>query len=167
MTGGLASRARALGIAAVAVGALTFSLGTGGVAHADAPVTKSNDRFSYSGTTIAGCNGENISAEFTVHDVETLLIGDLRWTEQFHEDVQGKAQGDLGNTYVISGIANVTINGDNSGGQQLEFTVTNPLHNISKGPADNLQSRAVTHLTVNTNGEVTSEFTTIETTCIG
>jgi hypothetical protein len=144
------------------------SLGRVPVAVAAANVTVSNERFSDVGATIAGCNGEDLFAQFHVHNVDVLVFnGAGGATVRSHQDVHGTAIGSLGNTYVLAGIqANSTIINPDALGLR-EFTVTNQLHNVSRGGADNLLVIAVTHITLNANGEVTSEVINFETRCVG
>jgi hypothetical protein len=142
--------------------------GAAPLAVAAADVTVSNERFSFVGDTIAGCNGEDISAQFYVHNVDVLVFNSAGGvTVRSHQDVHGTAIGSLGNTYVLAGIqANLTIINPDALGLR-EFTVTNQLHNVSRGGADNLLVIAVTHTTLNANGDVTSEVTNLETRCVG
>jgi hypothetical protein len=136
-------------------------------ADARASVMQSNERFTFVGATVAGCNDETLVAEFTVHNVSTIVInGTGGATVRFHQNVHGTAIGSAGNEYVVAGIANTTVtNHEPDGG--FQFTVTNPLHNVSEGSADNLLVIAVTHTTVNANGDVTAETTNFETRCVG
>jgi hypothetical protein len=136
------------------------------LAEGRASVTQSNERFTFVGATVAGCNDETLVADFTVHTVSTIVINRNSATVRFHENAHATAIGSAGNEYVVAGIANTTItNHEPDGG--FQFTVTNPLHNVSKGSADNLLVTAVTHTTVNANGEVTAETTHLETRCVG
>lgn len=134
-----------------------------------AAVTRSNERFTFVGETIAGCNGETLVVEFQVHSVDVFVIGDSGTvTIRSHQDVHGTAIGSLGNEYVIAGVqANVTITSTLDGDGTLEVTVTNQLHNVSKGSADNLLVIATTHTTYDPNGNLRAEATNAETICVG
>jgi hypothetical protein len=98
------------------------------------------------------CNGENVHFDaVTVHTVSKTSSDGSHTT--FTTDFHGSGVGSFGNSYNLS---ETNITSDNTNGAQNETTAIHDLHLISLGPAPNLISQNITHLTINDNGTLTA-----------
>jgi hypothetical protein len=100
------------------------------------------------------CNGEYVSLMVTFHTVARSSSDGT--STKYTTDIHGSGTGSLGNAYNIAW-TNLTSN--NVTGLQNETTIIHDLVLVSLGPAPNLVSQNVTHLTVNANGTLTVDFT--------
>jgi hypothetical protein len=152
---------------ALAAGLLTLAL-LEKPAQAQAETITSTDRETISGTTPTFCppgSGEPIFLEGTLHTVAhttTDPTGGFFVKLQFH--IQGQGEGlSSGDKYVYNNMSN--FNHNSPTGADLNITHTAAFRIIRQGSdttTDDLNARAVFHVTVNANGEVTAEFTGFE-----
>jgi hypothetical protein len=98
------------------------------------------------------CNGEFVHFDaVTVHTV-ARTSSDGSYTT-FTTDFHGSGLGSFGNSYTISW---TNITSDNTNGAQNESTAIHNLVLVSQGPAPNLISQNITHLTINADGSLTA-----------
>jgi hypothetical protein len=153
---------------ALAASLLTLAVVLAKPAQAQAETITSTDRETISGTTPTFCppgSGEPIFLEGTLHTVAhttTDPTGGFFVKLQFH--IQGQGEGlSSGDKYVYNNMSN--FNHNSPTGADLNITHTAAFRIIRQGSdttTDDLNARAVFHVTVNANGEVTAEFTGFE-----
>ena len=109
------------------------------------------------------CNGEVIAMTGNVHvSVHGVIAPNGNVTMTFHQNFNGiSGTGDLGNTYQC--VSAITQTSTGSVGETFTFTGTQSL--IGHGNAPNSYLRAVVHMTVNANGDVTVDNFTLTTSC--
>jgi hypothetical protein len=116
------------------------------------------------------CGGELVDASGNVHIVSQLFA---RSDGSFHvnqhvnfQDFKGVGE-TTGDTYIVTSnfnsLSNIDIEGTGSATQVTSF------HLVSVGPQStpNLTVQAVFHLTVNSNGQITSQFESFRAVCTG
>jgi hypothetical protein len=137
--------------------------------RAQATQVKTNEQFPLDVTMFVGCTGELVHFTGTVHFEDTVVTddrGNTHFQSHFNsQDVSGVGQ-TSGIMYRGSEAVNFTTN-NTVGPPPFEFTHVDPFHLISQGPADNFICQAVIHVTVNANGETTSEVMNFRCDCRG
>lgn len=120
------------------------------------------ERFPVAGETwVNPCNGETVTLGGGVFQVVTHETTDASGGE--HLIAEGNAKGvegvgDAGNRYRATGGFWAEFNLNNGGDASQIFTITEVLNLVSRGSDDNFTVETVTHITVNSNGDVTSDF---------
>jgi phage protein U len=150
---------------ALATGLLALALGAKPT-QAQAETDKFNDRATLEGVLFNECTGEFVSYEGTEHflfHIKEDASGGFHIKAHTNTQVQGVSTS--GAKYVAHQIENshnlFSESADN-------FSITSTLQIIRQGSdtsEDDFQAKGLTHVTVNANGEVTSEFEQFESEC--
>jgi hypothetical protein len=116
------------------------------------------------------CTGENVTITSGTLHIVTQVTNDANGG--YHIDVRGNAQnvvaiGDsTGTIYHLAGDFWGEQNGRSDGSPQVDQLVT--LHNVvSKGPSPNLTIHILIHMTIDANGAVTADITSVNVDCHG
>jgi hypothetical protein len=116
------------------------------------------------------CTGENVTITSGTLHIVTQVTNDA--DGGYHLDMRGNAQnvvaiGDAtGTTYHLAGDFWGEQNGRSDGSPQVDQLIT--LHNVvSEGPSPNVTIHIVTHMTIDANGVVTADITSVNTGCNG
>jgi hypothetical protein len=138
-------------------------------ARVDAAVTTvTNERLPFSQTTFVPCAneglGEDVLLEGSIHEVTRSTetgSGNISFT--IHLNPQGISGTGLttGDTY--QGMGAFTLRGTLAPGET--FTVTDVFQVIGPGPDNNFSAHTTFHVTVNANGELTSEVNNFSVEC--
>jgi hypothetical protein len=144
-------------LAAVCVAAAS-AIAFGGVAGAQAGIIQ-NITLPLSSLRSQDCTGGIVQLDGTVHLVAVeagngALVGHLNYQNVTATDEA------TGATYRVSSVDNHVA--DLAGGDVV--SVGN-IHLVGAGPGDNLVVQALTHVTVNANGEVTAEISELRSDC--
>lgn len=137
--------------------------------RAQANVVKTNQEIPLDVTQLVECTGE------FVHFTGTFLLQDTIVTDgrgithfQSHFNSQGVSGVGLTSGLTYQGTETVNFTTNNTvGPPPFEFTHIDPFHIISQNSADNVICQAVVHVTVNANGETTSELMHFGCNCRG
>jgi hypothetical protein len=132
---------------------------------AQAQYGASTDRIPISDTFFS-CTGEGVLVQGTLHTVShTFNDANGGFHTKFQFNLKGQGEGALsGDKYVFHHVFNDHLNASTG---PLNRTLTQTVKFIRQGsdkttPADDVNSRLVIHVTVNANGEVTTEFVKFE-----
>jgi hypothetical protein len=157
---------------ALAAGLLTLAL-LEKPAQAQAQTFTDTDRIPVSGTASGGdCNDEPVFFEGTLHTVAHTTIDE---NGGFHTKFQSnlKLQGEglsSGDKYILNDTFNFHRNSSTGADLNFTFTATGTSKIIRQGSdttTEESNSRFVLHVTVNANGELTTDFLKFEETCVG
>lgn len=142
--------------------------GAGTEAFGQATTTTTNEDIPFNSSLTNTCNGDMVTFSGTLHVVNTYTVdasgGTHLKTHTNYQDVTGTGT-PSGLTYNVRTVSNEVVN-DNDG-PQSEATVISTVKLISQGPALNFFLRVVMHVTVNANGETTSEVQEVSIECRG
>ena len=165
----MTTRARAVVLVvalALAASLLTLAVVLAKPAQAQAQTSTDTYQDTFNFYTTSSCTGEVVFIEGTLHTVSHTTIdtnGMYHATDQYH--LQGQGEGlDSGDKYfyddTFSGHANFT------GALDQTFTETFKLTRLGSASAtDDYNVKAVIHVTVNANGEVTATVENVEFVC--
>ena len=127
-------------------------------ARAQATTTTTSENVPFTSTLLNPCNGDLITFQGTLHITNTLTTdaggGTHLKTHVNYQDVTGTGT-PSGLNYRIGTVANESLNDNEEG--QLDNTVIQTLKLIAPGTALNYFTRLVFHVTINANGQTTSE----------
>jgi hypothetical protein len=117
------------------------------------------------GTVGSSCAPELIDVTGSVHVVQhTTQNSQGVMSQVFHLNVDGIGTGQVsGNQYVFTQTTHQVFNRRDD--PSLEFTMTETIHVISSGGADDFRMRALLHVTINADGTVTTEVVKVERVC--
>jgi hypothetical protein len=155
-------------VLSVAVVGMTLALAAG-MALAQATTDTFNDRSPLAGEVINPCTGELVLFEGTTHFVFHRTVdagGGFRF--KGHENLQAKGVSDSGAKYIVHEVGNDQENFDVFSDSADNFTLMGTLQYIRQGSEtaeDDFQAKLLVHVTVNANGELTSEILKAETEC--
>jgi hypothetical protein len=117
--------------------------------------------------TFDTCTGESVQIQGTVHMVShTTTDANGRSHTTFHLDIQGRGESASGAKYVFHQVVTQHVN--SSGPPPFNVTLTQSSKLIRQGsanPTDDLTFKLLVHLTVNAQGESTSEVVKAESEC--
>ncbi len=150
--------------------ALLFAVfaGAGTEAFGQATTTTTNEDIPFTGSAFNPCNGDQVTFSGTLHVVNTMTTdasgGTHLKTHSNYQDVTGTGA-PSGVTYQVRTVSNEVVN-DNDGPQSTA-TVISTMKLIAQGPTLNFFLRTVLHVTVNANGQTTSDVQEISFECRG
>ena len=148
--------------------ALLFASFAGSEAFAQATTTTTNETIPFASTLFNPCNGDTVTFSGNLHVVNTMTTdasgGTHLKTHINYQDVTGTGY-PSGLTYNVRTVSNEVVN-DNDG-PQSEATVISTVKLIARGPALDFYLRTVLHVTVNANGETTSNVQETSIECRG
>lgn len=165
----MASNLPKLSLLALLCAALLASPATHTTAvFAQATTVTTNETLTLNSTTVNMCNGDVVTLSGQIHIVTHTTAdtngGSHVKTHHNFENVEGT--GTLVLNYRAVSSNNHTVNNNGSNAQQ-EFTVVERVKLISAGPSDNYKLSVTVHVTINANGEATSEVTNVTADCTG
>ena len=109
--------------------------------------------------------GEVLSGTIEVHDLVTATVNGSnvagRFQFQPHGAMVGAATGD---TYRVGGVTQGTFH-ERLDGDQYTRTYVNSFHLIAPGSSNDLVVHEIAHLTINANGDVTTENDELSIDC--
>ena len=113
------------------------------------------------------CAGEIVEVSGNLHSVLHHTINGKRATYTSHFQPMGlQGYGTVsGNMYNATGVTRQVINLSLTGVQQT-FTFVNRYHFVGTGGAASFYVKQTSHLTVNANGELTSQVDNFDATCV-
>jgi hypothetical protein len=154
---------------ALAGGLLTLELLLAKPTQAQAQTEHFNERTPQTFEFFA-CTGEWVVVEGTLHVVGTTTQdADGKVHVQGHSDFGGEGVGiTSGAEYVLREVSNTTTKFEDLEGGVSILTTAGTIHFMRKGsdtPEDDLLLTLVSHVTVNANGETTSEVDLLKTEC--
>lgn len=142
--------------------------GAGTEAFGQATTTTTNEDIPFTSSAFNPCNGDQVTFSGTMHVVNTMTTdadgGTHLKTHSNYQDVTGTGT-PSGVTYQVRTVSNEVVN-DNDGPQSTA-TVISTMKLIAHGPTLNYFLRTVLHVTVNANGQTTSEFQEVGFECRG
>ena len=149
---------------ALAAGLLTLAL-LEKPAQAQAETITDNDRSTFDGP-VASCMGEFVFIEGTMHTVaHTTIDANGGFHTKFQYILKGQGEGlDSGDKYLYNDTFGYNVNSTGA----INQTQTETFKITSQGSAsatDDLQGKVLYHVTVNANGEVTTEVYNFEFEC--
>jgi hypothetical protein len=154
--------------ACAALFALLFTVGAGREAFAQATTTTTNETVPFTSTLFNPCNGDTVTFSGNMHVTNTMTTdadgGTHLRTHINYQDVTGTGV-PSGITYKVRTVTNEVSN-DNDG-PQYEATVISTVKLIAHGPALDFYLRTVMHVTVNANGQTTSNVQETSIECRG
>lgn len=134
-------------------------------AFTQAVVTNSNEMVDVTLEVLVPCSGETIELEGTLHFKNHMTINGNNFNYKSHAQPQGlQGYGDQGNRYNGVGVTRSGQTGSFSG-YPFQFTEVNNFRMIGQGQAPNYHLHFNRHITVNANGDVTSEVDNTRITC--
>ena len=137
-------------------------------AFGQATTTTTNETIPFTSTLPNPCNGDLVTFQGDMHVTNTVTTdaggGFHLKTHVNYQNVTG-AGVPTGNTYNVRTTSNETLNDNDPG--QVETTVIQTVKLITQGPALNYFLQLVYHITVNANGETTSEVSESRIQCRG
>jgi hypothetical protein len=151
---------------ALAASLLTLAVVLAKPAQAQAQTIKDSDRSTLSFSDV-GCT-EEVFIEGTFHFVShTTIDANGGFHTKFHVNLQGQGEGlSSGDKYVFNDVGNIHINSPT--GADMNVTQTRTFNLIRQGSAtttDDLQVKALFHITANAQGEVTAVVDKFEVVC--
>ena len=154
---------------ALAASLLTLAVALAKPAQAQAETEHFNDRDAIEGVFFNECTGEDVTYEGTQHLVFNSTE-DASGGVHFkgHSNIQVLGVSESGAKYVAHQTDNQQQNFDVVSDSVSSFTFTDTLQFIRQGsetPEDDFQVKQTFHVTINANGEVTSEVTNQEVEC--
>jgi hypothetical protein len=153
-----------------AVFAILFAAfaGAGTEAFGQATTTTTSEDIPFTSSLANPCNGDVVTFSGTMHVVNTYTTDASGGTHVKshinYQDVTGTGY-PSGLTYNVRTVSNEVVN-DNDG-PQSEATVISTVKLTARGPALDFFLRLVMHVTVNANGETTSEVQEVSIECHG
>ena len=151
-----------------ALTAALFALAAAAPAYGQATTTTTNETIPFTSTLPNTCNGDLVTFQGNMHVTNTVTTdsggGFHLKTHVNYQNVTGTGS-PSGNTYNVRTTSNETLNDNESG--QVETTVIQTVKLITQGPALNYFLQLVFHITVNANGETTSEVSESRVQCRG
>lgn len=156
-------------LCALLIAALSTAFSFAGApAFAQATTMTTNEEIPITGTVPNSCNGDQVTFQGTLHVVNTLVTdasgGYHLRTHVNYQDVSGVGV-PSGLNYRVVTTNNETVNDSDTA--QFETTVIQTFRAISQTSAPNLFVQVVLHVTVNANGQTTSEVTEFRAECRG
>ena len=148
---------------AFAASLLTLAVVLAKPAQAQADTFTDTDRIPVS-TTVGGfCSDEPVIVEGTAHTVaHTTIDANGGFHTKFQSYIKGQGVGlDSGDKYVYNDLFNEHFNATGPFNETFTATVK-IIRQGSDTTADDLNGRVVFHITVNANGEITTEFLRFE-----
>jgi hypothetical protein len=147
---------------------LTAFAGAGHEAFGQATTTTTNENIQFTGSYFNPCTGEQVTfsgtMQVTNHMTTDASGGTHLRTHTNYQNVTGT--GVLsGSTYRVGTVSNEVVN-DNDG-PQLNATVISTVKLIGPGSTLNYFLRIVMHITINANGETTSNVQEVVIECRG
>jgi hypothetical protein len=154
---------RTLAATCLLIGMLTFALGGSTPAFAD---VTSNQFIPLSGADVNPCTGVAFTGTGFIHIVThetTASDGSLHFGVDENLHFQGVDA--TGTTYIENGTESFTFIRPASapGPMVFEFPTTDVI--VSRGAAPSFYLHALTHITVNANGDVTASIDNLSTSC--
>jgi hypothetical protein len=165
---------RARGVVPVVALALAASLLTLAVvlakpAQAQAQTDHFNERVPIAFVVPNPCTGELITVEGTQHFVfNSTVTENGMFHFQGHSNIQLQGVSESGAKYVLHQTQNSHSNFDVFSDSADNFTSTTTLQFIRQGSEtaeDDFQQKVLVHVTINANGDLTSEVSTLEIEC--
>lgn len=154
--------------ACAALFVILFAAFASAPAFAQATTTTTNEDIPFTSSVFNQCNGDNVTFSGTMHVVNTLTTdadgGTHLKTHTNYQDVTGTGT-PSGITYRVKSVSNEVVN-DNDG-PQYNATVISTLRLNAQGPALNYFLRIVMHVTINANGETTTQTQEVSVECRG
>ena|SRR5215211_6080119 len=168
----MTTRARAVVLVvalALAASLLTLAVVLAKPAQAQAQTDHFNERVPISGVFVNPCTGEEVTYEGTIHLVfQRTEDASGGFHFKGHQNIQVQGVGTSGAKYVILETNNQQQNFDVFSESASSFTSTDTFQVIRQGSEtaeDDFQGKATFHVTVNANGEVTSDVVKFESEC--
>ena len=154
--------------ACASVFALLFAAFAGAPAFGQATTTTTNEDIPFTSSLFNQCNGDTVTFSGTLHVVNTMTTdaggGTHLKTHSNYQDVTGTGV-PSGITYLVRTVSNEVVN-DNDG-PQSSATVISTLKLIAPGPVLDYYLRIVMHITINANGQTTSNVQELGVECRG
>jgi len=148
--------------------ALLFTVFAGTTAFGQATTTTTNEDVPISGTIFNQCNGDDVTFSGMMHIVNTYTVdaggGTHLKTHVNYQDVTGTGA-PSGVQYRVQTVTNEVVNDNN--GPQTNATVISTMKLTAQGPALDYYLRIVIHVTINANGETTSNKQELSFECRG
>ena len=148
--------------------ALLFAACAGRDAFAQATTTTTSENIPFTSSLFNQCNSDTVTFSGTLHVVNSITTdasgGTHLKTHTNYQDVTGTGT-PSGITYNVRTISNEVVN-DNDG-PQSEATVISIVKLIARGPELDFYLRTVIHVTVNANGQTTSQVQEVSIECRG
>ena len=148
--------------------AFLFAAFAGTSAYGQAATTTTNETIPFTNTLFNQCNGDQVTFSGDLHITNTMTTdgsgGTHLKTHINYQNVTGTGT-PSGINYRVGTVTNETTN-DNDG-PQSNATVISTVKLIAPGPALNYFLRMVVHVTVNANGETTSNVQELSFECRG
>lgn len=142
--------------------------GAGTEAFGQATTTDTNEDIPFTKSLYNQCNGDTVTFSGMMHVVNTYTAdasgGTHLKTHINYQDVTGTGV-PSGITYNVRTVSNEVVN-DNDG-PQSEATVISTVKLIAHGPALDFYLRTAIHMTVNANGQTTSQVQEVSIECRG
>lgn len=146
----------------------TALVGAGHEAFGQATTTTTNETIPFTGNAFNPCNGDQVTFSGNLHVVNTMTTNASGGTHlKTHINYQSVTGTGIpsGITYNVRTVTNEVVN-DNDGPQSTA-TVISTVKLIAHGPALNFFLRTVLHITINANGETTSQVQEVSFECRG
>ena len=135
-------------------------------ASAQATTTTTNETIPFTNTLPNPCNGDLITFQGNLHFTNTVTTdaagGFHLKTHVNYQNASGTGT-PSGVTYRVGTVSNETLNDSDT--SQTETTVIQTVKLVAQGPALDYFTQFVFHVTVNANGQTTSEVTESRITC--
>ncbi len=148
--------------------AMLFAACARGAAFAQAATTTTSENIPFASNLFNQCNGDTVTFSGTLHVTNTYTVdssgGTHLKTHINYQDVTGTGA-PSGVTYKVRTISNEVIN--DADGAQSESTVISTVKLIAQGQVLDFYLRIVLHVTVNANGETTSQVSEVSVECRG
>lgn len=148
--------------------ALLFAAFAGAEAFGQATTTTTNETVPFTSSIFNQCNGDTVTFSGNLHVVNTMTTdgsgGTHLKTHTNYQNVTGTGT-PSGITYRVKTVTNEVVN--DSDGPQLNATVISTVKLNAQGPALNYFLRIVMHITINANGETTSQTQEVSAECRG
>ena len=142
--------------------------GAGTEAFGQAATTTTNENIPFTSSIFNQCNGDNVTFSGTLHVTNSLTTdaggGTHLKTHTNYQDVTGTGV-PSGITYNVRTVSNEVVN-DNDG-PQYNATVISTVKLIAPGPVLDYFLRIVMRITVNANGETTTQVQEVNVECRG
>jgi hypothetical protein len=156
--------------ACAALFALLFTAlaGAGNGAFGQATTTTTSETVPFTSSVFNPCNGDQVTFSGHLHVVNTMTTNASGGTHlKTHINYQGVTGTGVpsGINYQVRTVTNEVVN-DNDGPQSTA-TVISTVGLIAQGPALNFFLRTVLHITINANGQTTSEVQEVSFECRG
>ena len=136
---------------------------TGAFTQAD--VFKSNEVIDYSRGVVVPCTGEFVLLEGRLHVTQHATFNDNNFNFKSHfNPVNLKGTGDQGSEYNGVGVTRFGDSGSYDG-FPWSYTYVNNFYMIGKGQAPNYKVHETMHVTINANGDVTTDRMDTRITC--